>query len=81
MTLLTIDFVDFLAVINRFCFFFSIQSMILSFRVHELSALLSFAGRNKSGRKDELQKRALELLRLKSHPVALKIRNLYSSIQ
>ncbi|XP_053984379.1 E3 SUMO-protein ligase PIAS2 isoform X2 [Hylaeus anthracinus] len=55
--------------------------MVLSFRVSELQMLLGFAGRNKSGRKTELQTRALELLRLRSHPVQLKIRELYKSIQ
>ncbi|XP_015181369.1 PREDICTED: E3 SUMO-protein ligase PIAS3 isoform X4 [Polistes dominula] len=55
--------------------------MILSFRVSELQMLLGFAGRNKSGRKNELQARALELLRLRSHPVQLKIRELYKTIQ
>ncbi|XP_046752380.1 E3 SUMO-protein ligase PIAS2 isoform X1 [Diprion similis] len=56
-------------------------SMVLSFRVSELQMLLGFAGRNKSGRKNELQTRALELLRLRSHPVQLKIRDLYRTIQ
>ncbi|XP_043277598.1 E3 SUMO-protein ligase PIAS4 isoform X2 [Venturia canescens] len=55
--------------------------MVLSFRVSELQMLLGFAGRNKSGRKNELQSRALELLRLRSHPVQLKIRELYKTIQ
>lgn len=55
--------------------------MVLSFRVSELQMLLGFAGRNKSGRKNELQARALELLRLRSHPVQLKIRELYKTIQ
>ncbi|XP_076166315.1 E3 SUMO-protein ligase Su(var)2-10 isoform X3 [Ptiloglossa arizonensis] len=55
--------------------------MVLSFRVSELQMLLGFAGRNKSGRKTELQTRALELLRLRSHPVQLKIRELYKTIQ
>ncbi|XP_058802189.1 E3 SUMO-protein ligase PIAS3 isoform X2 [Phymastichus coffea] len=55
--------------------------MVLSFRVSELQMLLGFAGRNKSGRKNELQTRALELLRLRSHPVELKIRELYKTIQ
>ncbi|XP_001607391.2 E3 SUMO-protein ligase PIAS2 isoform X3 [Nasonia vitripennis] len=56
-------------------------NMVLSFRVSELQMLLGFAGRNKSGRKNELQTRALELLRLRSHPVQLKIRELYKTIQ
>ncbi|XP_012261053.1 E3 SUMO-protein ligase PIAS1-like isoform X2 [Athalia rosae] len=55
--------------------------MVLSFRVSELQMLLGFAGRNKSGRKNELQTRALELLRLRSHPVQLKIRELHKTIQ
>ncbi|XP_012235761.1 E3 SUMO-protein ligase PIAS3 isoform X3 [Linepithema humile] len=56
--------------------------MVLSFRVSELQMLLGFAGRNKSGRKNELQARALELLRLRSHPaVRMKIRELYKTIQ
>ncbi|OAD62131.1 E3 SUMO-protein ligase PIAS2, partial [Eufriesea mexicana] len=58
-----------------------LQNMVLSFRVSELQMLLGFAGRNKSGRKNELQARALELLRLRSHPVQLKIRELYKTIQ
>ncbi|KAG7202861.1 hypothetical protein KM043_010011 [Ampulex compressa] len=58
-----------------------LENMVLSFRVSELQMLLGFAGRNKSGRKNELQTRALELLRLRSHPVQLKIRELYKTIQ
>ncbi|XP_076289152.1 E3 SUMO-protein ligase Su(var)2-10 isoform X1 [Lasioglossum baleicum] len=58
-----------------------LENMVLSFRVSELQMLLGFAGRNKSGRKTELQTRALELLRLRSHPVQLKIRELYKTIQ
>ncbi|XP_014487443.1 PREDICTED: E3 SUMO-protein ligase PIAS2 isoform X5 [Dinoponera quadriceps] len=60
----------------------SLRNMILSFRVSELQMLLGFAGRNKSGRKNELQARALELLHLRSHPaIRLKIRELYKTIQ
>lgn len=58
-----------------------LKNMVLSFRVSELQMLLGFAGRNKSGRKNELQARALELLRLRSNPVQLKIRELYKTIQ
>lgn len=57
------------------------QNMILGFRVSELQMLLGFAGRNKSGRKNELQIRALELLQLKSDSIRLKIKELYKSIQ
>ncbi|XP_050465406.1 E3 SUMO-protein ligase PIAS2 isoform X1 [Cataglyphis hispanica] len=59
-----------------------LENMVLSFRVSELQMLLGFAGRNKSGRKNELQGRALELLRLRSYPaIRLKIRELYKTIQ
>ncbi|KAJ9591477.1 hypothetical protein L9F63_001963, partial [Diploptera punctata] len=58
-----------------------INNMVLSFRVSELQMLLGFAGRNKSGRKTELQARAVELLRLRSTPVQMKIKDLYKSIQ
>ena len=36
--------------------------MVMSFRVSELQVLLGFAGRNKSGRKQELVTRALTLV-------------------
>lgn len=55
--------------------------MLMSFRVSELQMLLGFAGRNKSGRKSELQARAQELLRIRSEPVAMKIRELFKTIQ
>ncbi|KAK3911103.1 E3 SUMO-protein ligase PIAS2 [Frankliniella fusca] len=58
-----------------------LRNMLMSFRVSELQMLLGFAGRNKSGRKTELQARALELLRLRSEPVSLKIRELFKTIQ
>ncbi|GAB6031238.1 hypothetical protein CHUAL_009049 [Chamberlinius hualienensis] len=51
--------------------------MVLNFRVSELQVLLGFAGRSKTGRKDELQNRALELIKLKSAPVQMKIRELH----
>ncbi|KAG1663722.1 E3 SUMO-protein ligase PIAS1 [Nymphon striatum] len=53
------------------------KNMVLTFRVSELQVLLGFAGRNKSGRKPELQHRALELTCLKSTPIMMKIRELY----
>uniref|UniRef100_A0A8C4QSJ6 Protein inhibitor of activated STAT, 1a n=1 Tax=Eptatretus burgeri TaxID=7764 RepID=A0A8C4QSJ6_EPTBU len=52
--------------------------MVLSFRVSELQVLLGYAGRNKSGRKQELLTRALQLLRVGCSPaVQLKIKELY----
>lgn len=58
-----------------------LRSMLVTFRVSELQMLLGFAGRNKSGRKNELQQRALELLKVRSHPIQQKIRDLYKAIQ
>ncbi|XP_050294475.1 E3 SUMO-protein ligase PIAS2 isoform X2 [Anthonomus grandis grandis] len=58
-----------------------LQEMLLSFRVSELQMLLGFAGRNKSGRKSELQARASELLTVRSHPIHQKIRELFKTIQ
>uniref|UniRef100_A0AAY5F3T1 Protein inhibitor of activated STAT, 2 n=1 Tax=Electrophorus electricus TaxID=8005 RepID=A0AAY5F3T1_ELEEL len=52
--------------------------MVSSFRVSELQVLLSFAGRNKSGRKHELLLRALHLLKSDCSPaVQIKINELY----
>ncbi|KAL3285902.1 hypothetical protein HHI36_000421 [Cryptolaemus montrouzieri] len=58
-----------------------LRSMLVTFRVSELQMLLGFAGRNKTGRKTELQQRALELLKVRSHPIQQKIRDLYKTIQ
>ncbi|XP_065342228.1 E3 SUMO-protein ligase PIAS2 isoform X2 [Cloeon dipterum] len=59
-----------------------LKSMILSFRVSELQTLLQHAGKNRSGRKCDLQHRALELLKSRnaSH-YQKKIQELYISIQ
>ena len=52
--------------------------MVMSFRVSELQVLLGFAGRNKSGRKQELLQRALQLVQKgTTMPVQIKIRELY----
>jgi len=56
-----------------------LQSMIMTFRVTELQALLGFAGRNKIGKKHELQNRALELTKIRSTPMQNKIRELYQT--
>jgi len=55
--------------------------MVMTFRVTELQILLGFVGQNKSGRKNELQARALELVRRKSSPIAMKIKELYRTVQ
>ncbi|XP_059474591.1 E3 SUMO-protein ligase PIAS2 isoform X2 [Neocloeon triangulifer] len=59
-----------------------LKSMILSFRVSELQTLLQHAGKNRSGRKCDLQHRALDLLKSRnvSH-YQKKIKELYRSIQ
>ncbi|XP_055885401.1 E3 SUMO-protein ligase PIAS2-like isoform X3 [Biomphalaria glabrata] len=56
----------------------ALKQMVLSFRVSELHVLLGFAGRNKSGRKQELTQRAIALVEKGcSLPVQIKIREMY----
>ncbi|GFS45431.1 hypothetical protein NPIL_539371 [Nephila pilipes] len=55
-----------------------LRNMILNFRVSDLQVLLGFAGRNKTGKKQELQGRALDLLKLKSPAVDMKVRELHN---
>ncbi|XP_033633969.1 E3 SUMO-protein ligase PIAS2-like [Asterias rubens] len=58
--------------------FDDLKHMVMSFRVSELQVLLGYAGRNKSGRKHELQTRGLTLLKSGcSTSVQIKIRELY----
>ncbi|KAK7116027.1 E3 SUMO-protein ligase PIAS2-like isoform X1 [Littorina saxatilis] len=58
-----------------------LKHMVMSFRVSELQVLLGYAGRNKSGRKQELLQRALLLVQKGcSTPVQIKIRELYRQI-
>jgi len=57
-----------------------LKQMVLAFRVSELHVLLGFAGRNKSGRKQDLTQRALGLVQKNcSLPVQAKIKELYST--
>uniref|UniRef100_A0A146KV62 E3 SUMO-protein ligase PIAS3 n=1 Tax=Lygus hesperus TaxID=30085 RepID=A0A146KV62_LYGHE len=61
-----------------------LTNMLMTFRVSELQMLLGFAGLNKTGRKSELQNRAVDMIRGKGHQnpqIASKIRELYKSIQ
>ena len=52
--------------------------MVMAFRVSELQVLLGFAGRNKSGRKQEMMQRAVELVsRRVAVSVQEKIKELY----
>ncbi|KAG8199008.1 hypothetical protein JTE90_001805 [Oedothorax gibbosus] len=55
-----------------------LRNMIMNFRVSDLQVLLGFAGRNKTGKKQELQYRALDLLKLKSSAVEMKVRELHN---
>ncbi|XP_022105641.1 E3 SUMO-protein ligase PIAS2-like [Acanthaster planci] len=58
--------------------FDDLKHMLMSFRVSELQVLLGYAGRNKSGRKHDLQTRGLALLKNGcSTSVQIKIRELY----
>ncbi|KAJ8890549.1 hypothetical protein PR048_010058 [Dryococelus australis] len=54
--------------------------MVLSLRVSELQVLLGFAGQSKFGKKNELQARAVNLIRRNSVPIKMKIMELYDSI-
>jgi len=58
-----------------------LRQMILSFRVNDLQVLLSFAGKNRQGRKEELLSRALDLVKLRSVPLQAKIREIYKASQ
>ncbi|XP_071478228.1 E3 SUMO-protein ligase PIAS2-like isoform X2 [Diadema antillarum] len=64
--------------VERMADYDDLKHMVMSFRVTELQVLLGYAGRNKSGRKHELQARALSLLKNNcSTPVQIKIKDLY----
>ena len=64
-----------------------LQMLLGEFRrkVHNLNlnplTFKGFAGRNKYGKKEELQSRALELVKIRSTPLQAKIRELYKSSQ
>ncbi|CAB4067120.1 PIAS1 [Lepeophtheirus salmonis] len=53
-----------------------VQAMVMNFRLSELQALMAYAGKSKSGRKSDLQIRALNLIRLNSNDIKMKIREL-----
>lgn len=58
-----------------------LKSMVLQFKVTDLQLLLGFAGQNKNGRKNELQKKALNLINYKmSIPLEMKIRQMYRDL-
>jgi len=52
------------------------KSMVLAFRMNELQTLMVYAGRSKTGKKTDLQNRAIELVRLNSPDINSKIREL-----
>jgi len=52
--------------------------MVESFRITELQVLLSFAGRQRTGKKCELMERALSLLRNPSYNIVNKIKELHA---
>ncbi|XP_014256966.1 E3 SUMO-protein ligase PIAS2 isoform X3 [Cimex lectularius] len=62
-----------------------LKNMLLTFRVSELQMLLGYAGQNKTGRKTELQTRAINLIKSRGPAQAphihAKIKELYLSIQ
>ncbi|XP_050723980.1 E3 SUMO-protein ligase PIAS2-like isoform X3 [Eriocheir sinensis] len=57
------------------------ERMVMTFRVSELQMLLGYAGKNKTGRKNELQSRAMDIVRLRNPAIQAKIKELYKSIQ
>ncbi|KAK7573464.1 hypothetical protein V9T40_010655 [Parthenolecanium corni] len=58
-----------------------LKNMILQFKVPDLQSLLGFAGQNKNGRKNELQKKALTLIQCrKSVPLEMKVRHIYRNL-
>ena len=53
------------------------RSMVLMFRIAELNALLKFAGKSTAGKKTDLQKRALDLVKANpTNDVRMKVREL-----
>jgi len=56
------------------------RSMVLAFRMNELQTLMIYAGRSKTGKKTDLQNRAIELVRLNSPDINSKIRELSTAM-
>ncbi|GFY50356.1 e3 SUMO-protein ligase PIAS3 [Trichonephila inaurata madagascariensis] len=54
-----------------------LAKMVRAFRVCDLRSLLTYAGRNKSGKKSDLLEHASELIKLRSAAVDMKIIELY----
>ncbi|GFW82403.1 hypothetical protein TNCV_3818831 [Trichonephila clavipes] len=56
-----------------------LAKMVRAFRVSDLQSLLTYAGRNKGGKKYDLQNRALDLIKLRSAAVDMKIKEIHNS--
>ncbi|KAG8184562.1 hypothetical protein JTE90_007678 [Oedothorax gibbosus] len=54
-----------------------LAKMVRGFRVADLQSLLLYAGRNKNGKKPDLQAKALDLIRLRSAAIDMKIREIH----
>ncbi|KAK2723315.1 E3 SUMO-protein ligase PIAS1-like [Artemia franciscana] len=57
-----------------------LRTMVLAFRVSELTMLLNFAGKNRAGRKQDLQQRAVDLIKMKNPAINTKIKELYRAV-
>jgi len=60
--------------------FDKLRNMVLAFRMSELQTLMVFAGRSKTGRKQDLQAKAVELCKLNANDINIKIKELNSSM-
>jgi hypothetical protein len=59
-----------------------LETMVTQFKVSDLQSLLNFAGQNSKGRKTDLQRKVLNLIRHNiSMPLELKIRTMYRQMQ
>ncbi|XP_065570850.1 E3 SUMO-protein ligase PIAS2-like isoform X2 [Artemia franciscana] len=56
-----------------------LRSMVLAFRVSELTMLLSFGGKSSAGRKQDLQQRALDVIKMKNPAINAKIKEIYKA--
>lgn len=55
-----------------------LRNMVMNFRVSDLQVLLGYAGKNKTGKKQELQSRAIELVKMNYPHVTSKIKELHN---
>eukprot|EP00092_Neocalanus_flemingeri_P000443 GFUD01000472.1.p1 GENE.GFUD01000472.1~~GFUD01000472.1.p1 ORF type:complete len:513 (-),score=171.21 GFUD01000472.1:902-2377(-) len=57
-----------------------LRNMVLAFRMSELQSLMVFSGKSKAGKKTDLQTRAVELVRIDSSDINIKIKDLSNSM-